>query len=89
MPSVAIPCVTVRVVACAQLRDRLDASTSSVTLPAPATGQALLRRLCECYPAAAPLLAVTRLAVNCEYVALEAPLQDGDEVILIPPVSGG
>ena len=32
---------------------------------------------------------VIRLAVNREYVDLAHPLQDGDEVAVIPPVSGG
>ena len=30
-----------------------------------------------------------RLAVNLEYVPNNHPLQDGDEVAVIPPVSGG
>ncbi len=30
-----------------------------------------------------------RVAVNCEYVDLNQPLHDGDEVAIIPPVSGG
>ena len=30
-----------------------------------------------------------RLAVNCEYVNGDHPLKEGDEVAVIPPVSGG
>jgi molybdopterin synthase sulfur carrier subunit len=30
-----------------------------------------------------------RVAVNSEYVDLHHPLHDGDEVAIIPPVSGG
>jgi molybdopterin synthase sulfur carrier subunit len=30
-----------------------------------------------------------RVAVNSEYVDLNQPLHDGDEVAIIPPVSGG
>jgi molybdopterin synthase sulfur carrier subunit len=30
-----------------------------------------------------------RLAVNSEYADLHHPLHDGDEVAIIPPVSGG
>jgi molybdopterin synthase sulfur carrier subunit len=36
-----------------------------------------------------PLLEVSRLAVNCEYVSADSELHDGDEVVVIPPVSGG
>ena len=35
------------------------------------------------------LLDAARLAVNYEYQPWEAPLHDGDELGLIPPVSGG
>ncbi len=47
----------------------------------------LLARLCADYPR----LAATQglIAVNREYVGPEYALHDGDEVALIPPVSGG
>jgi sulfur-carrier protein len=32
---------------------------------------------------------LTRLGVNLQFVELDTILQDGDEVVLIPPVSGG
>jgi len=32
---------------------------------------------------------VTRFGINYQFVAPDTPLQDGDEVVLIPPVSGG
>jgi sulfur-carrier protein len=32
---------------------------------------------------------LTRLGVNLQFVESEAVLQEGDEVVLIPPVSGG
>ncbi len=35
------------------------------------------------------LLRSTAVAVNREYVAVETELRDGDEVALLPPVSGG
>lgn len=40
------------------------------------------------YPAV-PAGATPMIARNLEYVPAEAPLSDGDEIALIPPVSGG
>jgi len=34
-------------------------------------------------------LAVIRVAVNQDYVGRDHPIQDGDEVALFPPVTGG
>ncbi len=34
-------------------------------------------------------LSVVRVAVNQDYVGRDHPLQDGDEVALFPPVTGG
>ena len=47
------------------------------------------RALCERYPAMAGLNGSLLYAVNAEYVDAETPLRDGDELALIPPVSGG
>lgn len=81
--------MTVTVLCVAQLRDDLGASEVSVSLPSEATGRELLDALRQRNPRIGPLLEVSRLAVNQEYVATEVRLQDGDEVVVIPPVSGG
>jgi sulfur-carrier protein len=41
------------------------------------------------YPALHPLASITRYAINLDFVQPSAIVQDGDEVVLIPPVSGG
>ncbi|RMH55315.1 MAG: hypothetical protein D6679_11890 [Candidatus Hydrogenedentota bacterium] len=41
------------------------------------------------FPTARGILASSRYAVNSEYVEREAALQEGDEVAILPPVSGG
>lgn len=59
-----------------------------VDLPSPATVGDLWRLLCEAHPQLAEFK-LRGLALNREYVELDAPLADGDEVAIIPPVSGG
>lgn len=81
--------ITVSVRCFAQLRDRLGGSEFVYTLPAGVTGRELIRTLAHAHPAAGPLLDVSRLAVNAEYMPTDAALHDGDDVALIPPVSGG
>jgi molybdopterin synthase catalytic subunit/molybdopterin converting factor small subunit len=49
----------------------------------------LLAELQERYPRLAPLVPVLGVAINREYASPDQVLQEGDEVALIPPVSGG
>ena len=81
--------IAVRVLLFAQLKDRFGADELSVSLPRGATGRDLLQQLIQQRPAVEGLLTVSRLAVNCDYTAAERVLEDGDEVVVIPPVSGG
>jgi molybdopterin synthase sulfur carrier subunit len=41
------------------------------------------------YPELAALATLTRYGINLEFVEPDTPVQEGDEVVLIPPVSGG
>jgi molybdopterin synthase catalytic subunit len=45
--------------------------------------------LCGSYPRLTRLPAPAAFAVNDEYVRADTALRDGDELILVPPVSGG
>lgn len=67
------------------------AGTNEVVLdvPDPAHGDDVFGALAEMFPRVRPLRASLRLAVNQEYVPWGHPVQSGDEVALIPPVSGG
>lgn len=49
----------------------------------------LLKVLEAEYPGLAPMASSLAIAVNREYATPDRRLQDGDEVALIPPVSGG
>ena len=84
-----IETTTVRVRAFALLREALGAAEVTVTLPAGADVAALLARLAEDYPGAKLQERRFTTAVNRSYAPPETILANGDEVALIPPVSGG
>ena len=60
-----------------------------VELPHPPTVAHLRRRLTDTWPSLAELLPRCAVAVNHEYATDDTPLLPGDEVAVIPPVSGG
>jgi sulfur-carrier protein len=57
-------------------------------LPQTTVGQ-VLASLIEQQPKLAKWQDVTRFGVNLQFVESATVLQEGDEVVLIPPVSGG
>jgi molybdopterin synthase sulfur carrier subunit len=61
----------------------------TLTLPAQTPVSAVRDRLISEHPTLEQWRDLTRFGVNFQFVAPETPLQDGDEVVLIPPVSGG
>lgn len=79
--------VRLRVRLFASYREAAGTNCLETTLAEPATVRELLDALAPQIPA----LTRTRglIAVNQEYVTSEVTLHDGDEVALIPPVSGG
>jgi len=79
----------VRVRLFAALREMLGASELTLELADGQTVSDLYRELCDRYPRLAEYGSLLLYSVNAEYVPPEHPLRDGDEVALIPPVSGG
>jgi MoaE-MoaD fusion protein len=77
----------VRVLFFGVLKDLLSSSGDAVTLPEGATVAQLLEHLRG--GAAHPVWSALAVAVNREYATASAVLQEGDEVALLPPVSGG
>ena len=66
------------------------AGAARETLPStPATVGELRRRLVEAHPRLGPVLARSRIAVDQDFAADDAPLRDAAEVAIVPPVSGG
>lgn len=73
----------------ASLRELARTSSCDVTVDDGATVADLWRTLCTSNPALEPMGASLSFAVNQEYTDRDHHLADGDEVALIPPVSGG
>jgi molybdopterin converting factor subunit 1 len=71
------------------LRERAGRAEESLELPPGATAEAAWQALVRAFPELAPRRASLAVAVNREYTGFEAELKDGDEVVYIPPVSGG
>lgn len=71
------------------LRERVGAGDLVVHIPENATVSDLLEELNARHPKLRVDVHSTMIAVNTEYVDHRYTLQDGDEVALIPPVSGG
>ncbi len=66
------------------------AGTAAETLdPVPATVGALRRALEAAHPPLARVLARSRIAVDQDFAPDDAPLRDGAEVAIVPPVAGG
>jgi molybdopterin converting factor subunit 1 len=72
-----------------QLKEAAGRERDTLELPEGARVADLLRRYAEVKPALQPYYDVMAVALNQEYSQPEAALHEGDEVALIPPVSGG
>ena len=79
----------VRVRLFASLREAAGRAEVPLELPASATAEEAWRRLAGDFPALAPRRASLAVSVNRHYARFDTALQDGDEVVFIPPVSGG
>ena len=73
----------------ASLDDESDQRTLSVELPEGATVAQLRNRLGAENPRLAVRLPQIRIAVNQEFAGDDTVINEGAEVALIPPVSGG
>lgn len=79
----------IRVKFFATARDAAGVEACWLTLAAPARGRDAKAALVTRYPRLRGVIDTARLALNQEYQSWDARLGDGDEVVLIPPVSGG
>jgi MoaE-MoaD fusion protein len=73
----------------AVLRERAGTGELTLHLPEGATVAAAAAAITQRLPGISAYVPRVAYAVNREYVGAEAHLKDGDELALIPPVSGG
>lgn len=88
--------MSVTVLFFARARELAGVGSEAWELPSDANGQAqpfttadLSKAMAIKHPSLAPVLSVCAWAVNEEYADAPMTLTDGDEVALIPPISGG
>jgi molybdopterin synthase catalytic subunit len=79
----------IRVLFFGQLKDVVGRSTDEIDLPAGASVGTVFERYASEYPRLREMAASIAIARNHEFAARAAILADGDELALMPPVSGG
>ena len=81
--------MTVNVRLFAILRDRAGIDALHLRLPDGATIETASQHLGERFPVLREHLRRAAFAINRDYAPATASLRDGDELAVIPPVSGG
>ena len=79
----------VRVRLFASLREATGRDEIPLDLPEGSTADDAWRHLCEAHPGLRARRRSLAAAVNRRYAPFETPLEDGDELVFIPPVAGG
>jgi molybdopterin synthase sulfur carrier subunit len=81
--------ITVVVKLFAVYQETLGLEEIQLSLPNYTPVAEVLEQLLQTHPELKPWQTLTRFGVNLQLVSPETLLQEGDEVVLIPPVSGG
>ncbi len=80
--------MTIKILAFGIARDILGGNEVQLQLPPEATVGQLKEQLCQSYPSFEKLASLS-IALNADYVPDERKITPTDEVVIIPPVSGG
>ncbi len=81
--------ITVTLKLFAAYQEAYGVEALTLTVPANTPVRALLDRCIDQHPQLERWRDLTRFGVNLQFVEPDTIVQDGDEVVLIPPVSGG
>ncbi len=80
---------TIRVRFFARYAELVGRAEAALAIPLPATVGDVVRQVREELPGGRDIPERPLTAVNLKHVKLEASVQDGDEVALLPPIAGG
>lgn len=83
------PTITITVKLFAAYQEAYGVPELRLTVPTGTSVMDIRDRLIAEHPELEEWRPVTQFGVNLEFVPPETPLTEGDEVVLIPPVSGG
>ena len=81
--------ITVTVKLFAAYQEAYGRSEIVLEFPPQTPAIAVLKRLISQHPELEKWQEITRFGINCQFVSPDTLLVNGDEVVLIPPVSGG
>ena len=81
--------ITITVKLFAVYQEAFDVSELVLDFPDGTPVQAVCDRLISEHPKLSKWREITRFGVNLQFVEPDTILQNGDEVVLIPPVNGG
>src|SRR5262249_61771790 len=79
----------IRVLLFGQLKDIVGRPEESVEIQTGSSLSDLMARYAQQFPKFKPMVGSIACSLNREYAAASSVLHDGDEVGLLPPVSGG
>ena len=83
------PDVNVKVRLFARYRELAGTGLLDLDIPTSSTALDAFDRVAERFPEMRPMRASTLMAVDAEFIRPETELRDGEELALMPPVSGG
>lgn len=79
----------VRVRFFASLREAAGVNELALDLPSPSTVETCFAALADRFPPIGKKRPRLSASINRQYASFDASLSEGDEVVFIPPVSGG
>lgn len=81
--------IAVKVKLFAIYQEAFETPELQMVFPQQTTASDVLETLIEQKPHLSKWKEVTRFGINLQFVESDTAIQDGDEIVLIPPVSGG